>query len=79
MSVWDSLVAAFKSGAWKSWLATLLTAAVSFGVLDSNQVDLINNVVAGVVTVLSMAAALVHTFHAAALKRQNAVLAGGRG
>lgn len=70
MTLWASIVAALKSGAWKSWLATAMSAAVSFSLLDSEQVNLINNLVAALTTLVAVVISLVHTFHAAQLQRE---------
>lgn len=70
MTLWESIVAALKSGAWKSWVVTALSAAVSFGLLDSEQATLINNIVASLATLAGIVISLVHTFHAAKLHRQ---------
>lgn len=76
MSPFQSLIAAFKSGAWVSVIATLATAGVTFGVLTSEQAGAVNGVVSAVVTVISAVVAAVHTFHLArAAKVQQALKA----
>lgn len=62
---WSDIVAALKSGAWVSWVGTIAIAATMFGLLDSSQVDAINNIAAAIATVVAGIMSLVHTFHAA--------------
>lgn len=77
MTRWQSIVAALKGGAYKSWLATALSAVLSFGFLDSEQVTLINNLVATATTLVAVVISLVHTFHAAKLQRRLVELKAG--
>lgn len=54
---------AIRSGAWKTILGTLVTAAVSFGVLDSHQASALNNVVAAVITLVTAATSAAAQLH----------------
>jgi hypothetical protein len=60
---WSSIVAAFKAGAWKSWLGFALSTAATFGVLDSQQVTAANNLVGAIVALMTAAMAVAHTSH----------------
>lgn len=63
MSPFQSILAAFKSGAWVSVVGTLITAGVTFGVLTSEQAGAVNSVVSAVVTLVTAVMAAAHTFH----------------
>ena len=61
----SDILAALKSGAWVSWIGTIVIAATAFGLLDSNQATQLNNIVAAVATVVAAIMSFVHTWHAA--------------
>jgi hypothetical protein len=61
----SDIMAALKSGAWVGWLGTIVVAATAFGLLDSQQASEINNIAAGIATVVAAIMATVHTWHAA--------------
>lgn len=67
MNLWAAVKAALASGAWKSWALSVIAIGGAFGILDSDQVTLANNLVASLVTLVAVAMALLHTFHAARL------------
>ncbi|MGI8307741.1 hypothetical protein [Saccharopolyspora hattusasensis] len=52
-----------RGGGWKTLLGTLLTAAVSFGVLNTGQATALDNLVAAVVTLITFATSAVAQFH----------------
>lgn len=54
---------AIRSGMWKTALGAAITAAVSFGVLDGEQATLVNNVVAAIATLVTVATSLLVQFH----------------
>lgn len=54
---------AIRSGAWKSVLGTLVTAGVTFGLLNAEQATALNNVVAALATLLTAGTAALHTLH----------------
>lgn len=58
---WSDVVAALKSGAWVSWVGTVVIAAGMFGLLDSQQATEINNIAAAVATVIAAIMAFIHT------------------
>lgn len=57
------ILAAIRSGAWLPLVGTLLTAAVTFGLLNSEQGTAIGNLVAAVATLLTAITAALSNFH----------------
>jgi hypothetical protein len=74
MTVWQSVWAAIKSGAWVGYLGTLIGVAVTLGLLTQDQANAAAQLVSGVATLVTLIVSLVHTFHAAGLLRRNANL-----
>jgi hypothetical protein len=72
---WSSIIAAFKAGAWKSWLGFALSTAATFGVLDAQQVTAVNNLVGAIVAVVTAAMAVAHTSHVVRLATKMAAYA----
>jgi hypothetical protein len=56
------ILAAILSGSWRPAVGTAVTAAVAFGLLDSTQASAVNNVAAGLVTLLTALTATLHAF-----------------
>lgn len=54
---------AISSGMWKTVLGGAITAAVSFGLLDGQQATLVNNLVAAIATVVTIATSLLAQLH----------------
>jgi hypothetical protein len=54
---------AIRSGQWKTLVGTAISAAVSFGVLDSQQTTVVNNLVAAAVTLITALTALLGQLH----------------
>ncbi len=57
------IFAAITSGAWKTALGTAITAAVSFGLLDTHQASLLDNIVAALATLLTAATSAIAQLH----------------
>lgn len=57
------ILEAIRDGMWKTVLGTAITAAATFGVLDGQQATLINNLVAAIATVVTLATSLLAQFH----------------
>lgn len=57
------ILEAIQTGAWKTVLGTVVTAAASFGVLDGEQATLANNAVAAIATIATAVTSLVAQFH----------------
>ncbi len=57
------ILAAITTGAWKTTLGTAITAAVSFGLLDTHQASLLANVVAALATLLTAATSAIAQLH----------------
>ncbi|MGW3470449.1 hypothetical protein ACWDKQ_18770 [Saccharopolyspora sp. NPDC000995] len=54
---------AIRSGTWKTLVGALVTAAVSFGLLNANQATLLNNMVAAVVTLVTLVTSTLAQLH----------------
>jgi hypothetical protein len=54
---------AIRGGAWKTVLGTLVTAAVSFGVLNAEQATVVHNIVAAVATIVTAVTAILTQLH----------------
>jgi hypothetical protein len=62
------ILEAIQAGMWKTWLGGAVTAAVAFGILNTQQATAVNNLVAAVVTLVTVAtslAAQLHVLHTA--------------
>ncbi|MFE0021895.1 hypothetical protein [Amycolatopsis sp. NPDC059021] len=57
------LLDAIHSGAWKTLLGTLITAGVTFGLLNAEQATVVNNIVAAAATLLTMITSAVAQWH----------------
>jgi hypothetical protein len=74
MTIWQSIVAAVKSGAWVGYTGTLVGLATTIGLLTQSQGNSAAQLVAAVGTAVAALMALTHTTHAASLLRRNANL-----
>lgn len=54
---------AIKRGAWETILGTVLTAAVTFGVLDTGQASALDNVAAAIATLLTAVTSALAQLH----------------
>lgn len=52
-----------RNGAWKTIVGTLVTAAVSFGLLNSEQATLLDNIVAALATLITLVTSFVAQLH----------------
>lgn len=57
------ILEAIRAGAWKTGLGTLVTAAVSFGLLNTEQATAANNIVATLATVVTAVTSIVAQLH----------------
>ncbi|TDQ01232.1 hypothetical protein [Labedaea rhizosphaerae] len=57
------ILEAIRSGAWVSVLGAALTAAVTFGLLNAEQVTALNNLVAAAATLITAVTAVLHGLH----------------
>jgi phosphatidylglycerophosphate synthase len=57
------IVDAIRGGAWKTALGTGISAAVSFGVLDTREASALNTVVAALVTIVTALTSVVAQLH----------------
>lgn len=57
------ILQAIRGGAWKTVLGTLIAAAVSFGLLNSEQATLLDNVVAALATLITLVTSFVAQLH----------------
>lgn len=74
MTIWQSIVAAIKSGAWVGYVGTLVGLATTIGLLTQSQASGATQLVSAVGTAIAAIIALTHTAHAASLLRRNARL-----
>ncbi|MGW5741597.1 hypothetical protein [Amycolatopsis sp. NPDC003861] len=57
------ILEAIRGGAWKTLLGTLIAAAVSFGLLNSEQATLLDNIVAALATLITLVTSFVAQLH----------------
>lgn len=69
MTVWQSLLAALRAGTWVSAVPTVLSLAVTIGVLTSTQETAIQAAAGGLATLITLVFAAVHTAKKAAALR----------
>ncbi|SFO81976.1 hypothetical protein SAMN05421810_10163 [Amycolatopsis arida] len=50
-------------GAWRTAIGALITAAVSFGLLNTEQATLVDNIVATLATLITLVTSLIAQFH----------------
>lgn len=74
MTLWQSLMAALKGGAWAGLANTIIGVAVTIGLVSANQSSALSALVAGGATLLNLIVALIHTFQQAKTLRTNAHL-----
>lgn len=64
MTNWQVFLAALKSGAWVSWVTTLLGIGVTVTLLTATQAGALGDVASAVLNLIQAIATAVHTFHA---------------
>ncbi|WP_394360746.1 hypothetical protein [Amycolatopsis sp. SB7-3] len=57
------ILESIRSGAWKTILGTLVAAAVSFGLLNSQQATLLDNIAAALATLITLVTSFVAQLH----------------
>lgn len=57
------ILEAIRAGAWKTGVGTLIAAAVSFGLLNSEQATLLDNIVAALATLITLVTSFVAQLH----------------
>lgn len=57
------ILEAIRGGAWKTVVGTLVAAAVSFGLLNSEQATLLDNIVAALATLITLVTSFVAQLH----------------